>query len=687
MISDMRKMAEAFLASPRIDDSGHSLTTEQQRLAFLCEPIAAETPLYILHPVDDGVACLRRQEMKSGQSWRVPWIKSSGTNSAHLIPVFKVMRPVKRRLPEGIAASRRATTLKKFKKIADQPEEPVASYFGAALDVLRSRSLITRGTIRKLPSDTNAFDAAVETIVHDEFGPSTPKSKKGGESSPILIAAIDREGEVWPGNDLRLVNWLLNTDQRRTIYGKPESQADSVCALCSGQGPLYSNALPGAGLNFVNGNFRGSFPGMQRKNAWQRFAICGTCADDLYVYKNHVAPDFLERVVGIPALIIPSADVNGDTKEFGGLIKNVRRMMEQENRAEGERTILRRLSAEATVATISLLWAKNLGTEKPGQKIDGIRGLVTHVMPSRLAELEKEVNTPFNKRQHPFYPIDLRDGVRRKIDLNLKLADELLKRPGGKRVESEKESPRRRALLYELAGCVFHGTRVEPGPLWREIDRTAEAYWTTLLDQENPGILYECRQEAPKQIKPGKWLPLTLNGWVRHLYFFLDYLADERVNVLPKETVVYEASQELLRPLLSQARGLDTDAKRFTFLLGVLYGHLIYVQARYAKANVAANALSWMRGGRLRASELPVLHGKITSKLLEYHALEVGGYRKWEKIHALEAELALMGKMVGNEIKPADLPDEHVLYFLMLGIALSYDFTKSEKTETNGDSR
>jgi CRISPR-associated protein Csh1 len=661
MISDMRKMAEAFLLpSTRVDDSRQDLTPEQRRLGFLCEAIDSETPVYVLHPGEDGVAYLRRQEMKSGQSWRAPWIKPAGPNSAYLVPVFKVDRQ------KEIKDSKQSNTLKHFKKIA-QSEDAAAPYFQAALRVLQSQQFVRPERNRKPINVTNSFGAAVKEIVSDA---------RVNKTTSLLVVAIDTSGEKWPGEIEELVNWLLESEERLTIYGKSESPANSAvgCALCSSSGPLYPNALPGAGLNFVNGAFRGSFPGMREGNAWQRFAVCSTCADLLYVYKNHIVRDFTEPIIGSNALIIPSADVGGNTKEFGGFVKEVRRMMEHENRAEGERTILRRLSAEATVATLSFLWAENFG-----QKIDGIRGFVTHVMPTRLAELEKEVNTPFNKRQHPFYPGDLRAGVRRKIDLNLKLVEELLRRPGGQRVKSENQSPRRRALLYELAGCMFHGTRIEPGPLWWEIDRTAEAYWTTLLGQENAGVLYQCRQEAPKQIKADKWLPLTLNGWVRHLYFFLDYLTDERVNVLPKETVVYQATQELLRPLLSQARGLDTDAKRFTFLLGVLYGHLIYVQSNKAKVNVAANSLSWMRGGRLRAAELPVLCGKITYKLQEYDALEVGGYHKWEKIHALEAELSLLGTRVGSEIKPIDLPDEQVLYFLMLGIALSYDFTKTEK--------
>ena len=116
----------------------------------------------------------------------------------------------------------------------------------------------------------------------------------------------------------------------------------------------------------------------------------------------------------------------------------------------------------------------------------------------------------------------------------------------------------------------------------------------------------------------------------------------------------------------------------------MLYGHLIYIQADKAKVNVAANALSWLRGGRLRADELPELHGKITSKLMEYHALEVGGYRKFERIHALEAELARQGIRVGDHIDPQQLPDDRVLYFLMLGIALSYTFTRTEPKPSGG---
>ncbi len=469
-------------------------------------------------------------------------------------------------------------------------DDPAASYFRSALQVLESKRFLRQGHGQVTRDVTDAFGAAVEEIVS--------RDTKLNKETPLLIVAIDSDGEVWPGDDSRLVRWLLGSKERLSIYGKAESQSDAVatCALCDRAGPLYANALPGAGLNFVNGAFRGSFPGMHDGNAWQRFAICSECADLLYTYKYHVASNFIESVVGSNALLIPSANIKSDARRFGGFLADIRRMMQQANRTESERTILRRLSKEAnnadeaTIATLSLLWAEDFG-----QKIDGIRGFVTHVLPTRLAELNL-INDEFNlastrQPRHPFYPVDLREGVRRRIDLNLKIADELLWRPGGQKVKAENQSPRRRALLYELAECVFHKERrMDAKPLWQEIDRTAQAYWTMLLEMDNAGVLYQCYQEAPKQHPSGKWLPLTLNSWVRHLYLFLDYLSDERVNVLAKEAIVYEPTQPSLKPWLAEAKGLDTDAKVFTFLLGILYGHLIYVQAKKAEVNVAANA-------------------------------------------------------------------------------------------------
>ena len=83
------------------------------------------------------------------------------------------------------------------------------------------------------------------------------------------------------------------------IYGKSEtpSHQSASCALCQGPGPLYPNALPGAGLNFVNGAFRGSFPGMSEANSWQRFAICA----DLRGSSLHLQEPHRSRVSSSPS--------------------------------------------------------------------------------------------------------------------------------------------------------------------------------------------------------------------------------------------------------------------------------------------------------------------------------------------------------------------------------------------------
>src|SRR4051794_4437805 len=194
----MRKMAEAFLARPPTDE-GQGLTPEQQRLGSLCESHEAGVPVYVLYPEVGGGACLRRQEMVSGQSWRAPWIKPGGPNSPYLIPVFKV-EPKK-----GGAESKRRTTLGHFRSLAAS-DGPVAPYFKAALGVLLSDKIVTSESGQGSANVADAYTGAVEMIVAQGAG-----AKKG---TPLLIVALDAEGDVWPGDDPRLVKWLLESPQR-----------------------------------------------------------------------------------------------------------------------------------------------------------------------------------------------------------------------------------------------------------------------------------------------------------------------------------------------------------------------------------------------------------------------------------------------------------------------------------------
>ncbi len=73
------------------------------------------------------------------------------------------------------------------------------------------------------------------------------------------------------------------------------------------------------------------------------------------------------------------------------------------------------------------------------------------------------------------------------------------------------------------------------------------------------------------------------------------------------------------------------------------------------------------------------------AKLLEYDALRVGDYRKSKEVHELETEIGQVGKRIKVPVSPDELPDEQVLYYLMLGMALSFDFTTSGIPKTGGE--
>lgn len=658
MIIDMYNLGKAFVESGGSFGST-GLTDQQKRLAFLTEPHETGTPLFVLWLDDSGVARLEQQEVQAGQSYRLPFIKVA-PNAAYLCPVFKAD------VKKGIQPSKRNTTLKRFELLA-QTDEPSAAYFQRVVDTLSATKFRMAGDSEYRKVD-DAFGATVGVIIAANLS----------GRSPIICVACDSKGELWPGDDERLANWLLNARERLSIYetkSVPNIER-AVCPLTGEATELFTNGLTGAGLNFVNGDFEGSFSELNGARAWQRAAVSADAADMLYIYKNHVAPDFFEYIAGSKALVIPAANAGSEArKRFVNAIQGLTETKYTEG-TEG-RLLNRFVQNDGSVASITLLWASF------AQKFEEANGMISHVLPSRLAELH-QIHDEYNKSKDPFHPQHANNLVRRPLNLTHSLAAELTYRPGGARVKEQNASPRRHALLRELVASIYHRQLICADGFWKQIAQTARAYVVLLLEQsESRGVIYQLQYEGPNS--PKKQTPLTVSGWIRHLTMFLSYLADPRIGVFPKEDYVYEPTQESLKPLLAHAKGLNNPAKQFTFLLGVLYGHLIYVQAEKAKVSVASNALSWLRGGRVRAADLPELYAKISSKLLEYHSLGIA--RKFQRVHAIETELAHLGTSIGDDVNARDLPDDKVLYFLMLGMSMSYTFTFTEKPDTkkNGD--
>ena len=485
---------------------------------------------------------LRHQQLQAGQSWRLPFVKVA-PNAAYLVPVFKIERTT------GGKESKRQTTLEHFRQVA-KSEDPAAEYFAEANLVLEAHRFIAESRGGPEQEVSQAYAAAVAEIVRAEGTRSMKKGEAGEKATPLLVVATDPAGNVWPGDDGRLVEWLLGSPERLSIYGEAEDDLPPtvVCPLCSGPGPLYSNALAGAGLNVVNGAFRGSFPEMSEERAWQRFAVCSSCADLLYVYRNHVAPDYLDYILGSKALVVPAADA--DAKTLAEFARKYRQSLGEEKHAGQEKHILRWVARnKVPFATVSLVWADF------GQKYENIRGIITHVLPSRLAELEEKVNDPHNgnPRRDPLYPQN--QELRRKIDVNLGLPAELLRTGGKAGRRREQEPPPLRPPQRDWPVCAPRHRSPGRGP-FLAADRP-----------DSPGLLdrvAETRQRRrpfPVQLGGAKGTKgeaaaahALLVG--AHVYAFLDYLRQDLVNVLPKEAAVVQCStEESLRPLLAEGAG------------------------------------------------------------------------------------------------------------------------------------
>lgn len=491
MIIDMYNLGKAFVDSGG-GSGGSGLTKQQQRLSLLTENHQVGTPLFMLYLDESGTARLEMQEVQEGHSYRLPFIKVA-PNAAYLTPVFKAD------VKKGLKASKRNTTLNSFRQLAEA-KRPSAPYFRRIVETLTATKLRIAGE----PAAVKVSDAFTATV--DQIVAAKPSGR-----SPLIGIASDDKGNVWPGDDERFVAWILNARQRISIYetnAVPNGER-GICPLSGEEGELFSNGLAGAGLNLVNGDFQGSFSEHSSGRAWQRAAISSTAADMLYIYKNHVAPEFFEYIGGSKALVIPAS--SADNSSRASFVKGVRQLVESQSNVRKENRLLKKLAQnDASVASISLLWADF------GQKFEEARGLITHVLPSRLAELER-IHAEYEKSPHLFHPQhgDFTN-VRRPLNLNFSLIADLIYRPGGARVKDENASPRRHNVLRATVAAIYHRQSMEPNALWKEIAQTARAYVVLLLEQsESKGVVYQLRFEGPNQ--PKKQMPLTVNGWIRHL--------------------------------------------------------------------------------------------------------------------------------------------------------------------------
>ncbi len=559
--------------------------------------------------------------------------------SESLLPWFKIPGPMsgdasvtKRNINKGPGPKVTKQTFTRLKHEADSGEV-WSRHFQEAYATLNRKKVDFKGV--EYDNGQNALDIAIKVIPE--------------EKSTCLLTFANGDG-LLPGEDEEYAQYL-NENLPLHKYTTNESPAieDKACSMCSRVTTLYPNALPGAGLNLTNVDRLGVFSHLSNENLWKKFAVCAACADLLFVFSYRVQNRFIGRVAGEKSLLIPYTTVDPAIRRK--FMKHTQTYVEATS--EGEPVVkqedrLRKLvDEEDSITSITVLWADF------GQNLDNVRGIVTDVLPSRLRAISEIVNevqdnhtSPFP--EYPYKPLYLNVGFNQ--------LGELLKRPGGKRVEKANNGKRLSDLRRDIAASAYRGEGVPLERFREEVREISEAYLIEALERGSYGLVNE---GVSKKGEPY----LTMAGWVRHLCKFIYFL--RRLEVYPRmDDWRYEPHNKRLKEFFADPdgrTGIDSREKAYAFLLGALFGKLIQVQGSRG-VNVGSNALTWLRRLTLTGKDLPELYVKIREKLLTY------GTESSRNVREVIEELGYLGRSLGMDIK---LNQTEAGYFLLLGQSLS----------------
>ncbi len=611
---------------------------------------------YILEKMADKPDTVRMTcfELDARKRSRLPFVKPSGNNASAVGPVIKRSYEKGKSPPFGPKRKVVATTLKSFEALS-QGVEPWAAYFKEIGEILEADYLLWEGRsirVDKGNDQTKVIGAAQRAI---------PDTKT------VFIAVADREGK-WPGD--RADYWEYIERKSGAIkYATKDAppRAHATCPLCDSENlTTYPNALKGAGINIANMDRAGAFPGVRIKDAWKGYALCLDCADLLYIFKYHVSKDFVGRIAGRRALLIPALlgnqqrrrQVLRDFKKYVRDLKNT-------GIASRERDLIEFFAGRYDAhVVLNILWAQF------GQVIEDVEGAITDVLPSRLNHLAK-LNRVVNGTQHPCFPEYVPQEAQ--LDLSLTILGPLFHRPGPRKTGGHKSAGIGH-LQRMVAASLYHGTAMKglEALFWDEVMETARSYLDAAIRNGNAWGL--CDEGIPRKGGRRRYV-WTLAGWMRHLARFVYYLRQTEVLLMNEQrgTVSYTPDMEALREYFTPETGIDSREKAFAFLLGVLFGKLIRVQAA-RKVNVASNALTWLKRLQLTGADLPELYVKIREKLLSY------GTEQSQPVRRLTEEI---GRLATRLPQPIMLDRISTCYFLLLGQSLSNKILP--KTEIEAD--
>ncbi|MGI6679502.1 MAG: TM1802 family CRISPR-associated protein [Dehalobacterium sp.] len=636
---------------------------------YLVEDSGRVDKVFIIEAEDEDTARLTVedvvQDSRAGggcHASKLPFMKPSGSQSAAVGPVIKRTYSKK-----GSGPSKKIlnTTMNYFAEVA-LSKTHWADYFQEILEILQ------RPKLRLLDGQVcdwlgEGYESLLECAV----------DKIGFQKNTVFLTLRDNHGYL-PGDRESYIEYLLNAKLAGDRYVTKASPAkvNACCPLCGQEDvTVFPNAIKGAGINLINTDRIGVFPGIDPLQAWKGYALCAACADLLYIYKFHVlkkgGPDktaqpFSARIAGENALVIPEF--------FPGVSRTVRRnclieVQEYINNFRddvemNEYSLLDRLQETEGILNFTILWADI------GQNIENVTGMISQVLPSRLRELS-QWNFMVRQKTSPFFPkLPLQSG---RFDLRLQLAltalNPLFHRPGGQKAKDVNSSGQLFQLKRCVAQCVYHGQLLEETRFWAEWLVTARHYLAEAVDSSEgyKSLLYEWVSKNGDRI--------SMASWIKYFNWYVHYFRSEKVGVFPMYNDVYKPNMEALQPYFGPESGINTPEKSFAFLLGVLYGKLLQVQGARG-VNVGSNALTWLKRLNLKGNDLPELYIKIREKLLAYES------EKSPEIRTLLQEIGLLGVRLGDSIH---LDEVATNYFLLLGQSMMESILPTKSKERQGD--
>lgn len=597
-------------------------------------------------PHDDEIAVLEQRVLKTADATKLPFVQSTGSQSPALGPVIK--RSFQKSKGGGPSEKILDATIAAFGVIG-AGSDPWSDYFTYTARLLARPKLRFRGEVL---TGKPALVQAVEVVP---------------ETRTAYLSVLDEEGRL-PGerSDYRAyLEQALAQEKYATRAALPvPGQRD---ALTGEVAVVYPNGLSGAGLNLSNVDRVGAFAGLELENAWKRFALSAASADLLYVFSFHMRGDFVSRIAGEPALVLPHLSPEQPRRQR--FVRDFKAYLAQlaEDHPDAsyrEKRLLRRYQDHPeAVTSITLLWASF------GQKLTDVTGMVTDILPSRLSTISDVVDR-VNNMSSPVFPTYSIGYL--EPDLGLNSLGALLKRPGGAKTKKINEGARLFGLKRDIAARVYHAQPLATERFWTEVLAVAKAY---LTEAAEAGSAYRLLNEGVG--KQGSYI--TLAGWVKHLARYIYFL--RQLEVYPAmDDWHYVPRRSELQAFFQDSRataGLDSPEKVYAFLLGVLFGKVMEVQGARG-VNVGANALTWLRRMNISGADLPGLYVRIREKLLAY------GTEQSVKVRAVVEELGHLGAQIGTPM----LTKTEAGYYLLLGQSLSKTLVSSDKSgNKSGENR